>query len=402
MKNENLILSTASTIILAFIPFWLPAKTQELSPIPTATYSSGKYVAKSPDWSKITLSNFPSLTQPGSFTVPQEFISKIGYDPSRSWSAGQKPDSIIMLGDVEDAFKMSSLSLKNISAIIPDDQKLTLKDFGLMKWQTPASLLKAIPELGSLEVGQVKPIEDLFIQWGIFNSGGTIAQIVESNPQAANLPLEKLDLSQYSIDSIPKLSETEINKFKDWQRSYINQVPGLNQIPLSKMPQPINSGINVVGVASLVLGKAEHGDPKADDSYYVSGRVERTDETIPVACYSSKECAYLELGDFAGQNGALYGKRWVSGTSQKVKGGFGILGTINDGLEPTGRLVFGNAFKVVLTHVDEPTGTADFGLFFRICTRVPFSGKTCTPYFIGPTPWLSVKENDLVIVGNGR
>ena len=75
---------------------------------------------------------------------------------------------------------------------------------------------------------------------------------------------------------------------------------------------------------------------------------------------------------------------------------------INDGLEPTGRLVFGNAFKVVLTHVDEPTGTADFGLFFRICTRVPFSGKTCTPYFIGPTPWLSVKENDLVIVGNGR
>jgi len=280
---------------------------------------------------------------------------------------------------------------------------MTLNDLELMKWQTPASLVKAIPELGSHQVSQVKPIQDLFAQSGISNSGAiAIAQVLESNPQAASLPLGKLDLSQYLIDSIPKLSETEFSKFKDWQQSFINQVPGLNQIPLNKLPQPINAGTDVVGVASVVLGQAEHGDPKANTSYYISGSVDLTNKTVPVACQAGTYCPYMELGDVAGIDGALYGKRWVSGSSQKVKGGFGILGSVNGGLEPTGRLVYGNGFKVVLTGVNESTGTAEFSLFFRICASSPVVSKTCTPYFIGPVPWLPVKENDLVIVGTGR
>ena len=400
VKNENFILVMISALVFMLTPFWLPVgKTQESS-IPAVTYSVGKYKSESPNWSQITWSNLPSVLQSGSITVPQEVISKIGYDPSRSWSAGQKPDSIVMLGDVEDAFKISSLSLKNIQTIISSVPVLTLKDFGLMQWQTPASLVKAIPTLGSLDVSQVKPIEDLFSQAGI-SSSGTIAQILESNPQAASLPLGNLDLSQYSIDSIPTLTNTELNKFKDWQKSYINQVPGLNKLRMDKLPQPISAGVNVVGIASVVLGKAEHGDPKVGDSYYISGRVDSTDKTVPVGCQSGKECAYMELGDFKG-NGALYGKRWVSGLSQKVKGGFGILSSVNGGLEPTGRLVYGSGFKVALTNINESIGTAEFGLYFRVCAHIPFGGKTCTPYFIGPVPWLPVKENDLVVVGTGR
>ncbi|MBE8991501.1 hypothetical protein IQ275_31150, partial [Nostoc sp. LEGE 12450] len=115
-----------------------------------------------------------------------------------------------------------------------------------------------------------------------------------------------------------------------------------------------------------------------------------------------KECSYLEMGDFVGSEGSLYGKRWASGSSQQVKGGYGILAAVNGGKEPTGRLVYGSGFKVALTGVNESLGTADFGLFFRICARPPFQQKTCTPYFIGPVPWLPVSENDLVIVGTGR
>ncbi|MBD2531906.1 hypothetical protein H6G97_20885 [Nostoc flagelliforme FACHB-838] len=438
---KNILLTTSTTIIS--LPLLVSPRAIADSQTPTITYSSGKYQVQAPDWSRITWSNLPPVQQPGYLSIPKSLVPKFGYDPGRSWSAGQKVDSIVMLGDVEDAFQTSSLSLKTISAIVPLDSNLTLKDLGLMQWQTPSSLVKAIPGLGNLNVSQVKPIRDLFAKEGIrllaevgergrgkgerngispypltfdlsptscksnfckmsIVYGGTISQILEYNPQAGKLPLSRLNLGQYSLDSIPGLTRTEISKFQSWQQSFINQVPGLNQVPFDQMPQPINAGTGVVGVASLVLGKAEHGDNRANSNYFLTGTVDRSSQTVPVACEASKECAYMELGDLAGQSGSLYGKRWASGSSQQVKGGFGILGSVNGGQEPTGRLVYGSGFKVVLTGVNESTGTADFGLFLRICANIPFVGKTCTPYFIGPVPWIPVRENNLVIVGTGQ
>ncbi len=366
--------------------------------IPIINSNVGKYQLAIPDWAKISWANLPVLQEAGQLSVPSEFIKQLGYDPSRIWNAGQKLESVVMLGDIEDAFKSSILSLKKISSIVSYPSNLSLKDFGIVKWQTLESLLKAIPSLGSLNVSQVKPIQDFLSLSGV--SGGTISEVVGTNLNGiAQLPLEKLDLSKYSLNSIPGLEQTEIGSFKDWQRSFINQVPGLSQLPLSQMPQPLSLTKIQVGVASTVFGKAERGSSKVDASYYISGSVNSKDATVAIACEEGKECAYLELGDLAGSKGAMYGKRWASGLSQKVKGGFGLLGSVNGGKEPTGRLVFGSAFKVVLTGTNESKGTADFGLYFRACVHLPFGGRTCTPYFIGPVPWLPVHENDLVIVG---
>jgi hypothetical protein len=268
-----------------------------------------------------------------------------------------------------------------------------------MQWQTPKTLVKAMPELSNLSLLEVPPLADLFSKNG---GGGTISQAISSNPQAADLTLDKIDLSKYSLNSIPGLTKTQLGKFESWQQAYVNQIPKLSQVPFDKMPQPISSGIDVVGIASVVLGTAEKGDAKAGNNYFVSGSVVRGDRTLTVACPPDKECSYLEMGDFVGSEGSLYGKRWASGSSQQVKGGYGILAAVNGGKEPTGRLVYGSGFKVALTGVNESLGTADFGLFFRICARPPFQQKTCTPYFIGPVPWLPVSENDLVIVGTGR
>jgi hypothetical protein len=277
---------------------------------------------------------------------------------------------------------------------------LTLQDFGLMKWQTIGSLAQAIPKLKNINVSQIKPIQDLLKTAG-FSPNGTLSQVLSNNPKASNISFGNLDLSKYPLSSIPQLTETRISKFQNWQQSFINQVPGLNKVPFDKMPQPINSGLDVVGIASVVLGKSERGDSRARESYFVSGKVTRSNQTVAVACGVNQECPYLELGDVAGQQGNLYGKRWASGSSQKVDGGFGILQRVNGGKEPTGRLVYGSGFKVVLTGVNESTGTANFGLFFRICVNFFGTGKSCTPYFIGPVPWIPVKENDLVILGKG-
>ncbi|MCC5633925.1 hypothetical protein LC613_41665 [Nostoc sphaeroides CHAB 2801] len=387
----------------SLIPFVLPAPSK--AETPTITYSQGQYLVQAPDWSRITWDNLPPVQQPGYLSIPQNLISLFGYDPSRSWSAGQKVDSVVMLGDGDDAFKMSALSLKSIGRVaLPTTAtttKPTLKDFGLMQWQTPKTLVKAMPELGRVNLSKVPPLAALFSK----NRGlgyGTVSQAIALNPQTADLTLNNIDLSKYSLDSIPGLDKAQLGKFKSWQQAYVNQIPKLSQVPFDKMPQPISSGIGVVGIASVVLGTAEKGNAWAGNDYFVSGRVVRGDRTEEVACPSGIECSYLEMGDFAGSQGGLYGKRWASGSSQQVRGGYGILAAVNGGKEPTGRLVYGSGFKVALTGVNESKGTADFGLFFRICARPPFQQKTCTPYFIGPVPWLPVSENDLVIVGSGQ
>ena len=78
--------------------------------------------------------------------------------------------------------------------------------------------------------------------------------------------------------------------------------------------------------------------------------------------------------------------------------GTAFSGSIHNGMEPTGRLPFGSAFKVVLTATDEAEGRGEFGLFFRVCHHGVID-LGCTPYFIGPVPWFPVHEKALVFVG---
>ena len=177
-------------------------------------------------------------------------------------------------------------------------------------------------------------------------------------------------------------------------------------VPFAQFPFRFNLGARQVALAEsapvatadTVWGDSESGDPKVNDSYFVSGKA-NGGSTVPVRCPTGKSRAYLELSDLAAEQGAFYGKRWVSGNSQQVEGGEGALKAINAGKEPTGRMVYGNLFKVVLTGTNESTGTADFGLYFRICNKNAFVDLGCSPYFLGPIPWIPVPEKQLVVVG---
>jgi hypothetical protein len=317
----NLFPSCLSVVASACLIFTSSsAIADDVTIVPTIPYEQGngqvKRQTKVPDWSKITWAMLPALQEAGFLKVPKEFVPKLGYDPSRSWNAGQKSDSVVMLGDADDAFKFGDFNLNDIAYIGSPanvkDKDPTLKDVGFMQWQTTASLVKAIPSLGNLRVTQVKPILAVLGQSGYLPNScrnGTISECLQSNPKAAKRPLGDIDLSKYSTKSIPGLERTQIRRFQDWQRTYINQIPGLNQVPFAQMPNPINSGTSVVGIASVVFGKSERGDSRVGADYFISGSVVRGDYTVTRACETGKECAYLELGDFAGQNGQLYGKR---------------------------------------------------------------------------------------------
>ncbi|NJO65922.1 MAG: hypothetical protein HC836_49980, partial [Richelia sp. RM2_1_2] len=184
--------------------------------IPTVEWQNTRL----PDWNQITFSKMPRITESGSFQVPNNVTSELGYDPSRSWNVGQTPDSFTMLGDFQDSFKLQEFSLADISQIIGSNlQETDLSRFGVIKFQSIDSLVKAIPDLKEWTVGDVKPILDLLSQnlSHSFNVNQTIGNLLNESPHLGKLNFESLDLKYYNIDSIPGLSTTPIASFDKWQ-----------------------------------------------------------------------------------------------------------------------------------------------------------------------------------------
>ncbi len=203
------------------------------------------------------------------------------------------------------------------------------------------------------------------------------------NTTLGNIGFDELNLEDFYLSDIPGILSTPLEEFFDWQNSFLEQVPGLWDLPLNFI---FGDGIftaGLLGMVDIAFGTAEGG---IDNS--ISGSSE---EGFNVPC--EKECAHVELGKFA------LGKRWVSGKYQKVKGGRGLLGLVAGGFEPTGRHPFGNWAKVVVEDTDESEGRVDTALYFRYCQKTWFVDLGCTPYFIGGIPFLSYHEKDTMIIG---
>lgn len=166
-------------------------------------------------------------------------------------------------------------------------------------------------------------------------------------------------------------------------------------MPMANYPSvPFSGYFGFVAIADVACGHMEHRQTPTRRSISGSNKV-----GFNYQCAQARGCSNLELSSRASLGMAgdptLHGAQWIKGGTtpggQMVPGGEGVLGAIDNGMEPTGRLPFGLAFKVVLTDTDESEGLGKFGLYFRVCHRgIPDLG--CTPYFIGPVPWFSVHE----------
>ena len=355
------------------------------SPIPTITWQN----TQMPDWNQITFSNLPGIQQSGSFEAPPEVVSQLKYNPSRVWMAGQTPKQYTKLGDFQDAFKLQNFNLQSIASKVGFDlAKINLQQFGVMNLQTLGSLVEAIPTLKDLPIQQVKPVLDLLTSQlnSDFNPNETIGQLLQQTPILGSLELSKLPLDKYSLDSIPGIDIATIGAFKDWQGINIDQIPGLSDVPFSQFPVPANPVGADVGIVDIAFATPEQQRTSTISGSDVEG--------FNVSC--DTDCAHVELSGSA----KMLGRQWVSGKAQEVRGGHGVLGAVNGGREPTGRHPFGEAFKVVVWDTSEPQARMSQALFFRVCVRSGFVDLGCTPYFIGPVPWLSYQETDRIFLGN--
>jgi len=352
------------------------------SSVPTVEFGG----ARVPSWQSISFDRLPPIASSGSYYASSDIISQLGYDPSRSWTKGQKPEEYLALGDFQDSFSLENFDLDIISQIVGLDlDSVSLASLGLMPFQTLQSLVDGIESLAEFPIREVLPVQDLIEQAvGRVNVHQTIGEFLERAPHLGELAFADLPLDGYALRDIPNLDITPIERFKDWQRTLIGDIPGLSQVPFSDFPNPPAAVGNGVGIVDVVFGAAEQQRQRT-----ISGS---TIEGFEVSCEAG--CAHVELSGTE----SILGRQWVSGKYQETRGGFGVLAAVNGGKEPVGRHLFGDAFKVVLWDMDETTGTATSAMFFRMCQRgIPDLG--CTPYFIGPLHFMTYQEMDSIFLG---
>ena len=355
-----------------------------------------------PDWSHISLNQLPGISQSGAIDG-SPYSQILGYDLSRTWNVGMTPDQYLKLGDISEALQAEEFSLQAIQAIalgtVPeantdinsiDLNKIALSEFPLIGEQTLSHLAQVVPELAKTQANNITPVATLLKSHLIAASNLTLAQVL-TQYEVGQMKLGEIDLSKFSISSIPNLDAVQLQQFTGWMNSNVSDIPGLGQVPLGSMPNPITEIGSLVMRIDVVYGPAENRRNNTISGSDVQG--------FSVPC-TVKDCAYLELDDLENtgrsDRSKLEGKQWISGKYQEVEGGRGILKAVNNGREPTGRLPFGKAFKVVVMEPDETSDTVDTALFFRFCAW----RMGCTPYFIGPVPFFSYKVNSLIFVGN--
>lgn len=346
------------------------------------------------DWSKFSFADMQPVMSSGS--VNQELNNIAGWDVSRSWNSGDNITNILKLGDLNNSLSPQLLSVKNIYARLnmnPDNvNNLTdvkLADFKLIQNQSLGSLVNSIDNLGKYTAREIQPIADALKSNGYSDALNLKLETIIKNNNLANLNLNSLDLSKYSLESIPNLVDTQLEKFVGYQESFLSEIPGLANLPLSQFPNPISPPTDIVARIDFIWGDAENNVNNTISGSIVEG--------FNVSCET--KCGNLELDDPENRgrsaNSSFEGKRWVNGKHNMAEGGTGCL---SGGKEPVGIHPYKNAFKVVLWETNENSNSAQIVMFYNIQTKCGDS-----PYFIGPFPYAQgfVNVNDFIFLGIG-
>ena len=234
-----------------------------------------------------------------------------------------------------------------------------------------------------------------------------IAQTESPKFEVSEFEMGNLDLSEYSLEDVEGIGDSFVEDYEDWKNEYLSDIEGLADISFDDFPNPVATTLAFISRVDTIWSDA-HGQIKPGHS--VSGS---NQAGYAVPC--QKECAHIELDDIESSGRDIRwiseGRRWMLGKDPNnanicpeapwgVDGGEGVLGILNCGKEPTGRNPFGPGFKVALWSVDETKDEASTAIFFRICKRgIPDLG--CTPYFIGPIPFLPANRENWIILGPG-
>jgi LAS superfamily LD-carboxypeptidase LdcB len=256
---------------------------------------------------------------------------------------------------------------------------------------------KNIPALGKIPVVDILG-DALDGDWrGLVGTGVnvTVAQLAKEFPALANAPIGSLvNINNFSIDSVPNLASIALAT--PWVKNQIiKNVPGLTNVPLDSLLSLFKAATAKVDVVDQGAGIATRAMTGGGSSF------------------ASTNCAGGACGNFEvnqakaliGPADRLNGLQFVVGSldnkkGQSVKGGVGILGKMFGGKEPVHIRPWGDDANVAMAAlaVNDVKGIVQLGFYLRVCVKPLFLPKTCTPYAIGPIPFMSVHEGETVVI----
>lgn len=357
----------------------LPPTISALStpPIPTVIVQQGNQQAIAPDWANLSFAQLPPLGGGGS----------IG---GEEWAKGTLVDQILTLCDFQNSLRLQDLNLSAIfQATGTKPETVSLSQFPLVRQQTLSTLVDQIPSLGQETAGAIPPIAKLLRSAKLDSQlqADTPLSLLVKDPNLGNLTFSNLDLSQFSVLDIPGLMQAPLQVFSGWQTARISEVPLLNRYPWNLLPGRLPVG-GTIGVVRLL--------PQPRSQFSSLSSISGSSLTqFQSPCAQSTGCRSIGFSDPSD----LQEKQWISSLDQWVEGGDHKVRPLWGSLEPTGRLPYGSAFKVVLTEVTPQS--VQTALYFRRCETDAVSGNPiCSPYSIGPVNFMTLHHGEAIEVGD--
>lgn len=335
-----------------------------------------------------TFNQMPPYKEGGSIpSVDDETFQTLGYDPGRIWQAGDLPSEVVRVGDIESGLGAEELLLYQIaqmSGLSLDE--LLIGDLTFLQGITLEQFLKDVPFLEDWPVNEIPLLAEIS---SVSTGEDTLGQIVKANAELAQRGVTEI-LGELPVSAIPNLSRAALGDFDGIGGQVIANVPGLGDIKLGSFPIPVSApSLNVFPMQDIAFGEREYSGDKPTPNP-VSGGTNGSKNWEPIAC--SGGCPHIELHE-SGWEGA----NWMT-KAHRVKDGYGFLGGLI-GEAGAHRLPFGKSFALQLTNTDEKTGTAEWGLAFRVCFSGFFVDLGCTAYFMEVPLGIETAEGDNVLAG---
>lgn len=361
-----MILSILSPVIAALPP-----------QVPTVIVQQGNQQAIAPDWANLSFAQLPPLG--GGVLMGGE-----------EWAKGTPVEQILTLGDFQTSLRLQDLNLSAIfQATATDPATVSLDRLPLLRQQTLSTLVDQIPPLGQLTASEIPPIAQLLrsAKLDYQLQTATPLSLLVKDPNLGSLIFSNLDLSRYSVLDIPGLMQAPLQTFGNWQSAKISEIPQLNRFPWNLLPGrlPVGGTIGVLKIPQPIQSQASN----------ISSISGSTTTGFQVNCTKTEGCRGIGFSNPTG----LQDKLWISSLDQWVEGGDHRVRPLWGSLEPTGRLTYGSAFKVVITEVTPQS--IQTALYFRHCeTDGVNSSLICSPYSIGPVNFLTLRDGDAIELGD--
>ena len=163
--------------------------------------------------SNFSIENLRAVTKGGSFEVEPDIIRLLGYDPSRSWNPGDRPEDIIKFGDLK-FYGLQKFSLKQMNGGANLDD-LPLNQLGILEGQSLVDLTRAIPGFSSLEVRQV-PLLAGFVPYELRRL--TIEELIEEDEEVRRRKITRKvssELQAYLTQNLELLQQESINSLEE-------------------------------------------------------------------------------------------------------------------------------------------------------------------------------------------